>query len=94
MFLATNRPHELDEAMHRRITCVLEFRQPDVSMRRSIWQNLLGQNLQGQNPSGEGRSGLVLADDVDTAALASRFDLAGGFIKNAVISALLSAISR
>ena len=26
VFLATNRPHDLDEAMHRRITAVLEYR--------------------------------------------------------------------
>ena len=26
VFLATNRPHDLDEAMHRRITTVLEYR--------------------------------------------------------------------
>jgi len=87
VFLATNRPHELDEAMHRRITCVLEYRQPDDAMRRSIWQNLLGLSSNNKNA-------IELATDVDTAALASKFELAGGFIKNAVISALLSAISR
>jgi SpoVK/Ycf46/Vps4 family AAA+-type ATPase len=26
VFLATNRPYDLDEAMHRRITSVLEYR--------------------------------------------------------------------
>lgn len=26
VFLATNRPYELDEAMHRRITSVVKFR--------------------------------------------------------------------
>ena len=38
--------------------------------------------------------GLQLSTDVDIAALASKYELTGGFIKNAVLSALLSAISR
>ena len=42
VILATNRPYELDEAMHRRITCVLEYRPPDHTMRQKIWENLLG----------------------------------------------------
>ena len=39
-------------------------------------------------------TGLCLAADVDIAAIASKYELTGGFIKNAVLSALLSAISR
>lgn len=42
----------------------------------------------------ESVSGLQLSSDVDIAALASKYELTGGFIKNAVLSALLSAISR
>lgn len=41
VFLATNRPHEIDEAMHRRITMVIEYREPDPHMRKQIWDNLL-----------------------------------------------------
>ena len=81
VFLATNRPYELDEAMHRRITCVLEYRSPDHLMRRQIWENLL-------------HKGITLASDVNIASIASKFELTGGFIKNAVISSVLSAISR
>ena len=43
---------------------------------------------------GDSVSGLQLSSDVDIAALASKYELTGGFIKNAVLSALLSAISR
>ena len=39
-------------------------------------------------------SQLKLSPDVDLAAIASKYELTGGFIKNAVLSALLSAISR
>lgn len=39
-------------------------------------------------------SPLVLDTDVDTSVLAVKYELTGGFIKNAVLSALLSALSR
>ncbi|KAI9909733.1 hypothetical protein PsorP6_014908 [Peronosclerospora sorghi] len=41
VFLATNRPFDLDEAMHRRITAVFEFKSPDHIQRRKIWDVLL-----------------------------------------------------
>ena len=48
----------------------------------------------GTNGSRIVSTGLCLAADVDIAAIASKYELTGGFIKNAVLSALLSAISR
>lgn len=195
VFMATNRPYEIDEAMHRRITMVLEYREPDNRMRREIWDNLLGINskvggalLGSSSSGGDGisstpaaangttskssntgtsttgnaavataadehdadnallslmgkkkgttasdaaagvpavaakkeaaavsstasaaavavtatapptgsscRPSLSVAKDVDTALLALKYELTGGFIKNAVLSALLSALSR
>lgn len=44
VFLATNRPYDIDEAMHRRITIVLEYREPDHLMRKKIWDTLLSIN--------------------------------------------------
>lgn len=38
IILATNRPFDLDEAMHRRIMLAIEFRQPDHLLRKAIWQ--------------------------------------------------------
>lgn len=121
VFMATNRPYEIDEAMHRRITMVLEYREPDKVMRKMIWDNLLGitsgsctilssstssssagveaagvstiENV-GIASSGKEKKGLVLDGSVDTAVLSSKFQLTGGFIKNAVLSAMLSALSR
>ena len=52
--------------------------------------NILGTN----NTSRIVSTGLCLSSDVDIAAIASKYELTGGFIKNAVLSALLSAISR
>ena len=37
--MATNRPFDLDEAMHRRITLAVEFRQPDYVLRKAIWES-------------------------------------------------------
>ncbi|KAG7375856.1 hypothetical protein PHYPSEUDO_014971 [Phytophthora pseudosyringae] len=82
VFLATNRPFDLDEAMHRRITAVFEFKAPDHIQRRKIWDVLL---LRGALKTEEG---------VDWDAIALKYELSGGFIKNAILSALLKAISR
>ena len=38
--LATNRPKDLDEAMHRRIQYSFEFKKPDYLFREQIWKKL------------------------------------------------------
>jgi len=81
IILATNRPYDLDEAMHRRITLAIEFHKPDHILRRDIWKALLP-------------PALPLAPDVDVAQLAMRYELTGGFIKNAILSALSIATTR
>ncbi|KAJ0393396.1 hypothetical protein P43SY_005410 [Pythium insidiosum] len=81
VFLATNRPFDLDEAMHRRITAVFEFKAPDHLQRREIWRVLM-------------HDALPVADDVDWDAIALKYELSGGFIKNAILSALLHALAR
>lgn len=43
--MATNRPYDLDEAMHRRIMIALEFRQPDHLLRRAIWESHIPEQL-------------------------------------------------
>jgi len=79
--LATNRPMDLDEAMHRRITLAIEFSKPDLLLRERIWRELRPPKLQ-------------LKDDVDFMALARKYELPGGFIKNAWLSALSLAVAR
>ena len=81
IILATNRPHELDEAMHRRITLATEFPKPDLNQRLDIWKALLPPKLE-------------LAPDVDLRALALRYELTGGYIKNALLSALSAVLSK
>ncbi|CAE7203586.1 cdc48, partial [Symbiodinium pilosum] len=81
IFLATNRPFDLDEAMYRRITSVFTFSKPDHIQRLEIW------NLYT-------KTGVPLAPGIDWEKIAMKFALTGGYIKNAIVSALLLAISR
>ncbi|KAL9654345.1 hypothetical protein ABK040_010374 [Willaertia magna] len=79
--MATNRQYDLDEAMHRRISCVFEFSNPDPILRKAIWEKHIPEKVK-------------LAPDVDLESLSLEFELSGGLIKNAVLSALSYAISR
>ncbi|MCR4317406.1 MAG: ATP-binding protein [Planctomycetes bacterium] len=79
--LATNRPFDLDEAMHRRITLAVEFKHPDVRQREDIWKVHIPKDMK-------------LAGELDFRHLAYKYDLTGGLIKNAVLAALSIAVSR
>ncbi|ELR12202.1 ATPase, AAA domain containing protein [Acanthamoeba castellanii str. Neff] len=79
--MATNRPYDLDEAMYRRINLAIEFKLPDFNLRREIWRSHLPPDI-------------AVAADVEWTKLAMNFELAGGFIKNAILSALTFAIAR
>jgi len=77
--LATNLPAMLDEALERRILVRVAFPRPDIAAREAIWRALLPARA-------------PLAPDVDVRALATRFDLSGGYIKNAILAALADAV--
>lgn len=77
--LATNLPQLLDEALDRRILVKVRFGEPDSALRLEIWRHHLP-------------AGVPLAPDVDLVALADRFELAGGYIKNAVLMAVADAV--
>ncbi len=79
--LATNRRHVLDEALDRRILYKLDFEVPSPEQREEIWRR----HLPDQAPVGA---------DVDLKALAEEFEFSGGYIKNAVMTAMLSAVQR
>lgn len=81
IIMATNRAQKLDEAMHRRITMAVEFRMPDAAQREAIWRAHVPE-------------GLPLEGEPDFAGLARRYELSGGFIKNAVLTALSLAAAR
>jgi SpoVK/Ycf46/Vps4 family AAA+-type ATPase len=78
--LATNLRANLDEAFTRRLQFAVDFPFPDESYRLRIWQTLL--------PPGVPRE-----PDLDFALLARRFKLAGGNIRNILVSAAYLAAS-
>jgi SpoVK/Ycf46/Vps4 family AAA+-type ATPase len=79
--MATNLPEALDPALDRRILVKVRFPEPDRQSRLEIWRK----HLPDEAP---------LTEDVDLEALASRFELTGGYIKNAVLSAVATAVHR
>jgi len=81
VILATNQPQRLDEAMRRRIRLEEPFGRPDPNMRRKIWRAHLPDET-NVDPS------------VDIDALADRYELTGGLIKNAVLTAVDTAVAR
>lgn len=81
VILATNRPQDLDEAMHRRISLSVAFERPDSYSRQEIWKSHVPDCVQ-------------IDEDVDFNYLAERYDLTGGLIKNAMLTALTVAYGR
>ena len=67
---------------HRRITSSFEFKPPNHLQRERIWDTHTA------------KAGAPLAGEIDWSGIAIRYELAGGYIKNAVLSALLLAIAR
>ena len=73
MVLATNFRSQVDEAFVRRLDSVVEFVSPAPAAREAIWRRHLAR--------------LPLAADADVAFCATAFELSGGSIRNAVVSA-------
>jgi SpoVK/Ycf46/Vps4 family AAA+-type ATPase len=71
--LATNLRANIDEAFTRRLDVVVDFPLPDERRRLALWQRCLGP--------------LPRADDLDLAFCAAAFELAGGGIRSAAVTA-------
>ena len=78
--LATNLPDELDEALFRRLLVHVRFAPPRADARAEIWR----QHLPTAAP---------LHGAVDLEALARRYALTGGQVKNAVLNACARAFT-
>jgi AAA+ superfamily predicted ATPase len=76
--LTTNAEASIDPALQRRLNFRIRFPEPEVEEREKLWRQLL--------PPATG-----LHDRVDFHALAERFDMTGGYIKNAVVRAAVIA---
>jgi ATPase family associated with various cellular activities (AAA) len=72
--LATNLRANIDEAFTRRLDVVVDFPMPDTPHRRALWERCLG-------------SALPRSDDIDLDFCARAFELAGGSIRSAAITA-------
>ena len=79
VIFATNLAANLDPAFERRIRTHVLFEMPGVVEREQIWRVQV-------HPSRT-----PLADDVDFRALAERYEVSGGDIRNAVLKAALAA---
>lgn len=77
--LATNRIENMDEALERRISLIVEFPKPDYEMRKKIWGKLLPKKM----PLGKE----VSIDDL------AKNELTGGQIKNVVLHAARMALA-
>jgi len=76
--LTTNHETAIDEAFRRRLSLRVDFPVPEADERERLWRALL--------PTEAAR-----APDLDLAALADRFEMTGGYIKNAVVRAAFLA---
>jgi SpoVK/Ycf46/Vps4 family AAA+-type ATPase len=72
--LATNLRANLDEAFTRRLDLVVDFPMPDEAARRALWDGCLGTRI-------------PRSSEVDLGFLARSFELAGGHIRSAAITA-------
>lgn len=80
VILATNFRQNIDESFLRRVHVIAEFPMPDAELRRGIWEGLL------PDPS---RHSVTPAE---LEALAERFELSGGNIRNVVLDACFRAV--
>ena len=80
--LATNLRANIDEAFTRRLDVIVDFPMPDAAQRTRLWDRSLGSHVQR-------------ADDIDLDFLGRSFELAGGGIRSAAVTAAyLAAADR
>ncbi|GAA0479292.1 ATP-binding protein [Streptomyces stramineus] len=78
--LTTNLRANIDDAFTRRLDLVVDFAFPDAGQRRALWRH--------------GLSHVPGAGDIDVDGLARGFELAGGAIRGAVVTAAYLAAGR
>lgn len=86
VIFATNLVVNYDSAFLTRLISV-EFKNPDIETRKKIWDVHVRPATDGMNH----KLNIPLSADVNTLELAEKFDFAGREIRNAVISACISA---
>lgn len=79
--MTTNFVENIDKAFFRRISYVVNFTFPDAALRKEIWRKMYPKET-------------PLSKDIDFDFLADRFEIAGGSIKNVVITSAFMAASE
>mmetsp|Transcript_25098 Transcript_25098/g.53407 ORF Transcript_25098/g.53407 Transcript_25098/m.53407 type:complete len:568 (+) Transcript_25098:2-1705(+) len=79
--LATNLAHDLDEAMHRRISLSVEFQKPDHIMREKLWKTIMPPKL-------------PVDENVNFSLLGRKYELVGGTVKNSWIQSISIMVQR
>ncbi len=80
VIFATNASLTIDEALRRRINLVMKFENPGPYHRKKIWKVHIPKSLD-------------LANNIDFDHIAKKYELNGGFIKNAVYSTISYAVA-
>jgi ATP-dependent 26S proteasome regulatory subunit len=78
VILTTNHDTTIDDAFRRRLSLRIEFAMPAPPERERIWRAILTE-------------GPALAPDLDLPSLAHRFEMSGGYIRNAALRAAFLA---
>ncbi|MCX5741659.1 MAG: ATP-binding protein [Proteobacteria bacterium] len=79
--LATNLEQGLDDAFKRRVRFSIQFELPDEDVRARLWKSMFPPKV-------------PLEPEIDWTTIAKRFEMAGGYIKKAVLRAALIAASE
>ena len=81
LVMTTNLEGRLDPAIERRVALRVRFDVPDNGVRETIWQKQIPPSV-------------TCGEDVNWACLGKQYSFTGGYIKNAVMSALRHMLSR
>ena len=76
--LTTNNDTSIDPAFRRRLSLKIDFPIPEADERERLWRSMFPPQAR-------------LADDLDFSTLAQRFEMTGGYIKNAAVRAAFLA---
>jgi ATP-dependent 26S proteasome regulatory subunit len=79
--LTTNHDTNIDQAFLRRLSLRLRFELPDVKEREQLWQAMVPRST-------------PIVDGIDFEALARRYEMSGGHIRNAMLRAAFLAADQ
>ena len=79
--LTTNHDNAIDDAFRRRLSIQVQFPMPEVAERAELWRSMVIESI-------------PIDGTLDFAGLARRYEMSGGYIRNAVLRAAFFAADR